>query len=78
MQKENAHQEAFQQDRKEKGQASVEFLIIFAAFLSTIVALSVYWHVAHDGALLQKAINAASHGLAQGVSISFMQDFIAF
>jgi hypothetical protein len=51
---------------------------VLLAFLSTIVAMGVVWHEVRDGALLEVARSAASHSLADGITIGLMQDIATF
>lgn len=64
--------------RRDSGQSSVEYAIVLLAFLSTIVAMGVVWHEVRDGALLEVARSAASHSLADGITIGLMQDIATF
>lgn len=60
------------------GQSTVEYLVVLVAFVSMLAALGAVWHAARDGVLVEGAVRAASHGLGEGVTIGFMQDFVAY
>lgn len=62
----------------EGGQSTVEYLVVLVAFVSTLAALGAVWHAARDGAIAEAAVRAASHGLAGGVTVGFMQDLVAY
>ena len=47
--------------RDERGQATVEFAVVTAAFLAATVALGVIWHAIGDGLLVDHAAAVASH-----------------
>ncbi|MEG0620234.1 MAG: hypothetical protein RR866_04355 [Raoultibacter sp.] len=43
------------------GQVTVEFVIIFAAFLALCLACGVLWRALEEGLLVQHALQCASH-----------------
>ena len=47
--------------RDERGQATVEYAIVFAGFLALIVGLGALWRMLGDGVLVEHAIAVASH-----------------
>lgn len=63
--------------RDEKGQATVEFAIVAAAFAAITVALAALWHLAGDGLLVRHALAAASHHV-QGVMPAYLSDVFLF
>ncbi len=46
------------------GQASVEFALVFAAFLGIVIALGALVHFVEAGALVGHALQTASHHMA--------------
>ena len=62
---------------EEEGQATVEFAIVFAAFVAIVVALAALWHVAGDGLLVQHALASASHHV-QGVMPAYVSDVFLY
>lgn len=50
----------------QRGQGSVEYALVLLAFIASLVALSALWHAGRDGALLRRAIDAASHSMGSG------------
>lgn len=59
------------------GQGSMEYVLVTAAFLSMILALSALWHAWANKDLLQRSIDASSHTTAQGV-IGDVQDILLY
>lgn len=51
----------------QRGQASVEYALVLLAFLASVVALAALWHAGRDGALVERAVEAASHSFASGL-----------
>lgn len=51
---------------KRSGQSSVEYALLLAAFVATLVGMGTLWHLAQDGRLTELATEVASHGLGQG------------
>ena len=45
----------------EKGQGTVEFALVTAAFLSITLCLGVLWNKAHDGAFIELAESSAPY-----------------
>ena len=53
-----------------RGQATVEYAIVFVAFLALVVALGALWDVLSGALVVQHALQSASHhlsGVAPGV-----------
>lgn len=59
------------------GQGSMEYVLVTAAFLSMILALSALWHAWANKDLLQRSIDASSYTTAQGV-IGDVQDILLY
>lgn len=53
--------------REEAGQATVEYLLVLAAFLAMVLAMGAIVARAREGALVERAVAAASHTAADGV-----------
>ena len=56
--------------RSEGGQSTVEYAVIFAGFLSLVLAFGSLWHVLDGGVLVAHALASASHhvrGVFSGV-----------
>jgi len=49
--------------RLTRGQSMVEFVIVFAAFITLILALGALWHLGDNGTLVEHATASASHHL---------------
>ena len=47
--------------RGERGQSTVEFAVVTAAFLAATVALGAMWHAVGDGLFIEHALAVASH-----------------
>ena len=45
----------------QSGQSTVEFALLMFAFLGMLLGLGVLWQALHDGVLLHRATQAASH-----------------
>lgn len=63
--------------RTARGQANVEFAIIFAAFLAIVIALGALWRAFGDGLFVEHALQSASHHLAQ-VDLGAWGDVLAY
>ena len=50
--------------RRTSGQASVEFALVFFAFVALLAGLSALWHMGQDGKLVEHALDSAGHHLA--------------
>ena len=62
----------------ERGQASVEYVLVFMAFVAMVLALGMLWHAVRDGRLLRLAEEAASHSLLHGLDVGAFQDISLF
>jgi Flp pilus assembly protein TadG len=60
-----------------RGQSTVEFAIVMAAFLAVALGLSALWHAADRGLLVQHALQSASHHL-QGIDLGAWCDVLAY
>lgn len=67
-----------ERDRWVRGQASVEYALVVLAFLSIVAALAVVWHAGRDGALLKRALDAASHQLGGADVLGGIRDVALF
>lgn len=61
----------------ERGQSTLEYLLVLCAFVTAVGALGLMWHAARDGVLLDKAAAAAPHGMEGGV-VSVLKDAVEF
>lgn len=61
----------------ERGQSTVEYLLVLSAFLAAVVALGLLWHAGRDGELVGRATQAASHGVAQG-GVALLKDILGY
>jgi Flp pilus assembly protein TadG len=59
------------------GQSTVEFAIVFAAFLCVAIGLGALWHLSDSGLLVQHALQSASHHLGSG-DIGAWGDVLAY
>lgn len=59
------------------GQASLEYVVVFCAFLAMVVALIALWRWLSAGGLLGKALAAASHSADAGL-VNALQDALLF
>ncbi len=58
---------------RNSGQATVEYAIVFIAFLALVIALGALWDVLSGGLVVQHALQSASHHLS-GVSPGVILD----
>lgn len=63
--------------RDERGQSSLEYLLVLLAFAAMVAALAALWRAGRDGALVRLATEAASHGAGQG-ALGMLRDVLAF
>ena len=63
--------------RLTSGQATTEYALVFAAFLSVVLALGAVWAATRDGGLAGRAVEAASHVL-DGDFVSSLKDVLLF
>ena len=61
----------------ERGQGTVEYALLLATFLTTVVAMGAIWHAARDGVLLGCATRASSHSMEE-VDVGALQDVLAY
>lgn len=61
----------------QKGQATVEYAVIVAAFLAMAVALGMFWHMLDDGLLVEHALAVASHHI-QSVAPATIADIFLY
>ncbi len=60
----------------EQGQATIEFAVIAAGFLSLTVALMALWRVLGDGLLVQHALAVASHHIQSVAPVTIVDIFL--
>lgn len=63
--------------RSHRGQSTVEFAIVLAAFICIALGLSSLWHAFDRGLLVQYALQSASHHL-QSVDLGAWSDVLAY
>ena len=63
---------------KWSGQSTVEFAIVFAAFLAAFVAVAALWHMAADGPLVNLAEQASSHSFGEDGLFGGLADVLSF
>lgn len=63
--------------RRVSGQATTEYALVFAAFLSVVLALGALWAASRDGGLVGRAFDAASHIFA-GDFVSSLKDVLLY
>ena len=61
----------------ERGQSTVEYLLVLVAFVSAVGALGLLWHAGRDGVLVGLATQSASHGVDQG-GVSLLKDVLGY
>ena len=61
-----------------EGQSSVEFAIVFFAFLAAFLALAALWHAASEGPLQDLALGASSHSFGEGGLFGALADVLSF
>lgn len=61
----------------EKGQGTVEYVIVLFGFLALIVTLGLLWHLVRDGALTELAVAASSHSLSGGLAPA-LKDLLSY
>ncbi len=66
------------EERLQRGQSTVEYAIVLATFLVTVVALAAVWRAAQSGRLLGIARDASSHNAGGGVGIGLLQDLTSY
>ena len=64
--------------RKCEGQSTVEFVLVLAVFLAAFLAVAALWHKASQGALLERALDAASHSFGDGNWLAALADVLSF
>lgn len=63
--------------RSRRGQSTVEYMVLLAAFVSMMGVLGLLWHAASDGLLLSLATAVASHS-AEGDWLGALKDAAGF
>lgn len=61
-----------------RGQATVEYLLVTIAFLALVLGLSGIWVAARSGVLQRKVRDAAPHSMEGGMSLGLLQDLSSF
>ena len=60
------------------GQSTVEFAIVFVAFLAAFLAVAAVWHAASEGPLMDLAQGASSHSFGEGNLLGGLADVLSF
>lgn len=60
------------------GQATVEYALVLFAFLATVVCMGALWRAASRGALVELAVDSASHASGDGASFATLQDTLLY
>ena len=60
------------------GQGTVEFAIVFCAFLAAFLAVAALWHAASEGPLMDLAQGASSHAFSEGNLFGGLADVLSF
>ena len=61
----------------ERGQSTLEYLLVLMAFLAIVLAMGSLWHAAQDGRLAELARDASSHSFQEGF-VGMAQDLLAY
>ena len=61
---------------KLKGQSSVEYAIVFAAFLAVVIGLGAMANLFESGLILEHALQSASHHLKDVASSAWVDIFL--
>lgn len=61
----------------DKGQSTLEYLLVLLAFLAIVLAMGALWHVAQNGRLAELARDASSHSTGEGL-VGIAQDLLAY
>ncbi|MCI1666379.1 MAG: hypothetical protein LKI25_08500 [Atopobiaceae bacterium] len=64
--------------RGQSGQSTVEYALVLLAFMAMLAAMAFVWHAAEGGGLGRLAADAASHSLANGITLELVQDVALF
>lgn len=62
----------------ERGQATLEYVLVLFAFLSLVVAMATLWRATNGGVLVREAHHGASHGMQKGLDADVLQDVLAY
>lgn len=60
----------------EQGQSTVEYVIIFAAFLALVIALGALWNLFDTGLVVDHALQSASHHLQEVARGAWLDVFL--
>ena len=63
-------------EAREDGQSSVEYAIVFAAFLAMVLGLGVISHLLESGLALEHSLQSASHHLKDVASAAWADIFL--
>lgn len=64
--------------REQRGQSSVEYALVLAAFLAAILALGGVWYVVGAGGLQHLSEESASHAIEGDAAVGGMHDIVVF
>lgn len=62
--------------RMKSGQSTVEYAVVFAAFLALVIALGYLWRLFDVGTVVNHALQSASHHLDQVASGAWLDVFL--
>lgn len=62
--------------RRFRGQSSVEYAIVFAAFLAMVVGLGAVANLLESGSVLEHALQSASHHLSNVATAAWADIFL--
>ena len=60
----------------ERGQSTVEFAVVMAAFLAVMTALAVMWRAFEGGLLVEHALAVASHHIQSVAPVTLVDIFL--
>ncbi len=63
--------------RGERGQSTLEYLLILSAFAAVVAALALLWRTAQAGGLQRIAVEATSHSMAEGLGAA-LKDVLGY
>lgn len=66
-----------EQGRFSRGQSTIEYLLVFVAFIALAVALASVWRAGSEGSLLGYSIRASSHLVGEGLAPA-LQDVLLY
>lgn len=64
--------------KSKKGQSTVEFALVAAAFISLVIALGVIWRTFDEGTFVDHAAKSASHHVEQVYPGGGLSDIVVY